>query len=369
MLFDERPKDNVKDLYDMETELKSVLSAAKKGSPMVVIVGLRRTGKTSLLLTALNQLPNPCVTVDLRVLAPKPYATKRDLAQELACSFNSLYRQRLNLGKKIFEWLKRVKGVEISSSGISLSWGGKEPVDLAALFDELNAWARTEKNRVMVAFDEAQELRKVAGVDMAKILAHIYDYCRNITIILTGSAIGLLYDFLGRDDPKAALYGRHTVEINLGRLSDEKAGDFLLRGFKQAKLKTNHSIIEQAIRELDGVIGWLTLFGAMCIKKGVSEEAIERTIETGKALAKQEFQNFLKGREVAARRYETIIGQLSRRASTWSEIRRAVEALEGKTINDRNITDLLTTLVKTGFIEKRDGFYILTDHMLGKAFV
>lgn len=368
MLFDERPKDNLRDLYDMRSELKLIRSAAKKGSPLVVIVGLRRTGKTSLLLTALKKLPNPAVVVDLGVLAGKPYATKRDLLQELERAFNTLYEARVSLGKRMFNWLKRVRGISVSTSGLSLSWGGKDPVDLGTLFDELNSWASKEGQRALLAFDEAQELRKMAGVDMTKLLAHIYDYCRNLSIFLTGSAVGLLYDFLGFQDPKAAMYGRHRTEVQLKRLPDHMARDFLLRGFKQTKLQASRAIIDRAIKELDGIIGWLTLYGATCIRTGVSEEAIDETLEAGKALARQEFENFLKGREVAMRRYETIIRHLSRGPSSWSAIKRAIEAVEGRTINDRNITDLLTTLVKAGFVERSAEVYDLADPMLAKAF-
>jgi len=56
LLFDPRPKDNRRDLFDAEIELKSLLSAIKKGRPLLNIVGLRRTGKTSLLLRGIYSL-------------------------------------------------------------------------------------------------------------------------------------------------------------------------------------------------------------------------------------------------------------------------------------------------------------------------
>lgn len=286
MLFDPRPKDNRRDLYDAETELKSLLSAIKKGTPLLNIVGLRRTGKTSLLLTALSLVPNPHIILDLRVLAAKPYATKKDLIEEVQHSLNAFYKTHLSMGRKLFNWLKRVQGVGVSHVGISINWGGKEPADIASLFDELNAWAKQDGKRMIVAFDEAQELKKVAGIDVAKLIAHVYDYCRNITVILTGSAIGLLYEFLATHDPEAPLYGRHLTEIQLRRLPERMARDFLLRGFKQARLKFQGEIVDLAVNRLDGIIGWLTLFGSTCIKDGkVSESGISQTVEIGKTLA------------------------------------------------------------------------------------
>ena len=370
LLFDERPKNNKKDLYDAEEELKSLTDALEKGAPLVTIVGLRRTGKTSILLTALNNIARPSIILDMRTLASRPYASKRDLIQEAERAINEFYNLHLSLGKRLFRWLARIKGVEISKTGISISWGGKQPVDLSTLFEGLNAWAKHEKTTLIIAFDEAQELKKIAGVDMEKIIAHIYDYDHNLSIVLTGSAVGLLYDFVGCQNPKAPLYGRHITEIRLRRLSAENSREFLLRGFKQAKIKNNEEIIQTALKKLDGVIGWLTLFGTASVNEGtMSEKTIDQTVQQGKLLARQEFENFLKGREVARQRYETIIRHLAAvSTSSWSTIKRAVEATEGKTVNDKNITDLISNLVKAGFVEKENELYHLSDQMLSESF-
>jgi AAA+ ATPase superfamily predicted ATPase len=370
LLFDQRPKDNKADLYDAEDELKSLISALRTGAPLVTIVGLRRTGKTSLLLTALNQTAQPSIVLDMRSLASKPYATKRDMIQEFERTLNEFYKAHLGSGRRLFNWLKRVRGVSVSPSGLSISWGGKEPAELTAIFEELNAWARHEKTRMIIAFDEAQGLKKVAGVDMAKLFAHVYDYCRSITVVLTGSAVGLLYDFIGSQDAKAPLYGRHIVEIRLRRLSEGMAKDFLARGFKQAKMRTDERVMDAAVRRLGGIIGWLTLFGITSTKAGaMSESAVDQTVEVGKSLVRQEFENFLKGREVGAQRYEAIMRHLARaQSSSWSAIKGSLEAAEGRTINDRNISELLVNLVKAGFVEKEGESYRVTDQILAESF-
>jgi AAA+ ATPase superfamily predicted ATPase len=46
MLFDTAPKTNKRDLYDRETELEKFKDAIEYSS-LIVIQGLRRTGKTS----------------------------------------------------------------------------------------------------------------------------------------------------------------------------------------------------------------------------------------------------------------------------------------------------------------------------------
>jgi len=128
-------------------------------------------------------------------------------------------------------------------------------------------------------------------------------------------------------------------------------------------------MIGRAVEALDGVIGWLTIFGATCIKRGVSDSALDETLEAGKAIARQEFENFLRAREAARHRYQVIVRHLANSPSSWSAIKGAIEADEGRVVNDRNINDLLTTLVKAGFVEKRDVEYVLTDFMLARAFL
>ena len=368
MFFDERPKTTRRDLYDMDEQLHALFSALKRGDPMVLILGLRRTGKTSLLLTGLGEAEAPAIVVDLRAIAEKPYATKKDLLSLLEAAVNKFLAEQKGRGRRLLDSLKRVKGIQVVGTGITFAWGGRESLEVAELFTQLNESASRDRFRLVVAFDEAQDLAKVAGLDMSRVLAHVYDYCSNITMVLTGSAIGLLHDFIGTEDPKAPLYGRGRTEIVLRRLNQSEVREFLETGFRQLKLRPNDEVLGTAISKLDGIIGWLTLFGSICMKEGVSEYAIERVRQAAVALTKREFQNFLAARLIARKRYVRIMKHLAQGPATWSSIKRAVEATEGRTINDRNITELITTLLKASFVEKTDGFYRIGDPMLAEAF-
>jgi Archaeal ATPase. len=75
--------------------------------------------------------------------------------------------------------------------------------NIAKIFEALN-----ELGRVIIVLDEAQYLR-YSTIGLRPILAHVYDYMKGITLVLTGSEIGLLHDFIGIDDPDLELYGRY----------------------------------------------------------------------------------------------------------------------------------------------------------------
>jgi len=61
--FDPRPKTRREDLYDRERELEE-LERSLRVSPLTVISGIRRLGKTSLILVVLSDKPS--IIVDLR---------------------------------------------------------------------------------------------------------------------------------------------------------------------------------------------------------------------------------------------------------------------------------------------------------------
>lgn len=364
-------------MYNYKSELAQLKSAIKRHSPLIIIDGLRRTGKTSMLLTATiggkRKVSNPVVIVDLRTFSDVAYTSRKDLIEQLERAFNALYSKQFSSGKKLLNWLKKVRGVQISDRGIGLSWGGKEPVDLSSLFDEMNAWAVKARKYVVVAFDEAQELRKVAGVDARKLFAHVYDYCRNVTLLLTGSEVRLLQKYLGEEDVEAALYGRHAIMIHLDPLPNAKARDFLIKGFEQAGTNTDGkerlATIDRAVDRLDGIIGWLNLFGVASLEKGSpNNQAIEYAARMGREITKKEFNNFLVGKETAKSRYEGIIRFLSSTPASWSAVKKSLEASEGRKLPDTTVNDLLTKLVDSSLLLKESDIYRIADPLLAEAY-
>lgn len=66
MLFDERPKESRKELFDREKEIEELKKATKH--PLVVLTGIRRIGKTSVLKVALGEMNRPSILLDTRGL-------------------------------------------------------------------------------------------------------------------------------------------------------------------------------------------------------------------------------------------------------------------------------------------------------------
>ncbi|WP_297506313.1 ATP-binding protein [Thermococcus sp.] len=341
MYFDERPKSRREDLYDREKELKEMLTSIEHQKPLVVLKGIRRLGKTSLLRVALNEANVPHVIVDLRGVNPN---SRRDLYLRFQSALNEYLSKNAPLFARLKDKLKLIDGVSLSGIGVSLSW--KNPETLYSLISAL------EGEGFVIAFDEVQEARGPAGKELASLIAHFYDYGET-TFILTGSEIGLLYDFLGVENPEAPLYGRVFHEIGLSRFSREQSLDFLRKGFEQAGVDAPEEILEKAVDRLDGIVGWLVEFGVVSLREGLREEVIGKVLEEASKLALAELERFLEKRPLARRRYLTILRAIALGKNTWSELKRELEGKEKREIEDATVARLLNALLKASFIEKR----------------
>ncbi len=356
MFFDPRPKEKREDLFDRERELEG-FSKSLGYSPLILILGARRTGKTSLMNVALKETRQPYVMIDLRGLPYNP--SRADLLRRFEAGF-----KRVSGGwrSSLLEALTRVRGVSVLWSGVSFSWG-KSGVDLAELFDSVDEWASRAGVKFLVAFDELQIVRGEAG--LPRLFAHVADTDRNVVLVVSGSEVGVLFDFLGFDDPRSPLYGRHYSEITLNKLSEAESMEFLRVGFEQLGLRVQDDVLVYAVEQLDGVIGWLTRFGARCRElKSCAKSIVDSVAYEGGRLAREEAASL----PARSKRYSTILNHLAKAESArWNEIKRVLEAREGHTITNTAFTQALSNLVKMGFIEKRDDVYSIYDPLLRRG--
>jgi AAA+ ATPase superfamily predicted ATPase len=84
LFFDPRPKEKKEDLFDRERELER-FSDALAYSPLILILGARRMGKTSLMNVALKESCQPYVMIDLRGLPYNP--SRADLLRRFEAGF------------------------------------------------------------------------------------------------------------------------------------------------------------------------------------------------------------------------------------------------------------------------------------------
>jgi len=351
MYFDIKPKTIKKDLFGVEYQLKLLESYIQDNSIRIIVIkGLRRTGKTSLLNVALNETKIKNIKIDVR---EAPFYDRKEF-------LIFLIRKIKDKTKDIFERIiEKIAGVKLGYEkfSIELFFSKERNVDL--FFENLNSQLRKNKQFLVLALDEAQLLK---NINFDYIIANIFDNYERIRFILTGSEIGILDKLLGKDDHAAPLFGRAYLEIELKRLREEDTLKFLEEGFKQVNKKIKFEEMREVIENLNGIIGWVTYYGWFRYKGLSHEKALERVKEEGKGIIKEEIEHFLQNRRAKAN-YLRVIKYLIKGHNNWSSLKQAFKK-EGIKIFDSQLNLYLKELIDFGFVEKSFEQYFVTDPLL-----
>ena len=359
MLFDPRPKERRSALFDRERELADLERAVKRGAPLALCLGVRRIGKTSVVKVFVNESGYPSVYIDARRLTERGYS-KAGLYALLEEGFAKA-RGKLT---RIAEYLRGLKGVTVGGLGVELDWSSRV-LSLTALLERLDEYAGDRGEPFIVVVDEAQELRFLKGynrVDFAKVLAYSYDNLRNLKFVLTGSEVGVLYGFLALEDRESPLYGRARDEIVIERFGREESIEFLETGFAEAGVSVPREVVEKVVDALDGIPGWLALYGYEVVSKGEVVDAAA-ILERAVGVALTELRRDARQSEL----YGHVLRAVALGYGRWSTIKRAAEAWMGRRIPDESLRRSLRRLVEISLLSRVDDEYEFLDPVYREA--
>lgn len=174
-------------------------------------------------------------------------------------------------------------------------------------------------------------------------LAYAYDNLRNITFIITGSEFRVFTKFLKLNDPESSLLGRAYVNITLKPFSKDQAIEFLRRGFREQGIEFDKA--EQVYEELGGNPGWLTFFGHRALRVGF-DDVLSETRREAIDLIRREICNFInEGRHLVERGGYLRILEVCVGGCRWSIIKKALEAMEGRELNNSIVDSLIKALL------------------------
>jgi AAA+ ATPase superfamily predicted ATPase len=359
LLFDLKPKTKREELFGRQRELDNLLSSMMK-YPLTLIAGVRRIGKTSLLKTALGECTHSVMYLDARRLEEEGYT--RQALYEL---FSEELSSAGGLWFKAKDYLKRVKGVHLGLVGVDIDWD-KGGARLSSLFRALDEWASEQGKVLVIAVDGAQVLRRLAGgkgrINFVQLIAYSYDNLTNTRFVLTGSEVGLLHEFLGLENPESALYARGYNTITLERFDRETSLGFLEAGFRELGVKVSKELLNEVVGRLDGLVGWLTLFGYTA-SEGGAEVVLEEVLRKSKGIVKKEIDAVLR----RSNHYKPILKALSQGKSGWSQLKRELINQTGRFISDAQFNRALTTLVSLSLVEHNQNGYIIPDPILAEV--
>ncbi len=355
MYFTPEPKTEKKDLFDAEYALASLMDYFHDNTTrMVVIKGLRRVGKTSLLNVGLHESGIKFAKIDVR---ESPYGEREEF---FAFVINHM---KQNIDTPFLEKvMKKISGVSIGYKDISTTIHFSKEENFMLFFDNFNRYLGKKKKKFILAFDEAQLLK---SIKFDYVIAGIFDNYKNIKVVLSGSEIGLLDIFLGKKDYDAPLFGRVYGEIELKRLLQENMMKFLQAGFEQIKRKISFQEMKDITGNLDGIIGWVSAYGWLRSKGETHENALEKTKKAGSETMKNELEKFLTKRK-AKSKYLFLLRSIARGENSWSQLKYNFSK-KGTHITDSQLQLYVKELSDYGFLEKEENKYFLSDPMIAQA--
>jgi AAA+ ATPase superfamily predicted ATPase len=355
MYFDLKPKSERENLFGGEYALNNLSEYLQDDSTRLIIIkGLRRTGKTSLLNVALNELKADSVKIDVR---ESPYFERKEFFPYLV----EQIKQKIepSFWEKI---ISKISGVGISYKDLALDFFFSKEENIHLFFQNLNQQLKNKNKILVLAFDEIQLLK---AIKFDYFIASAFDNYSQLKFLLTGSEIGVLDKFMGKRDYDSPLYGRAYMEVELNRLKEEETKRFLEEGFRQIGKNISFEEIKEVISQLDGIIGWTTYYGWLRIKSISHEKSLERVKEEGKVLVKRELDLFLNTRQ-AKSKYIKLLKFLAKGENEWELIKYAFLKEKIK-VADSQLGLYLKELSDYGFIEKQTERYLISDPIMLKA--
>ncbi|AFL65938.1 AAA family ATPase [Desulfurococcus amylolyticus] len=361
MLFDPNPKSKREDLFGREKELEEFNESLHLNERLIIVSGPRRIGKTSFIRVALSESKYPYLIIDVREIhGVYGSVSKYSLYSKIAEFLTSQMRLSKKLSSIFLDFIKRIKIFKVSGISIEVIPAKRLP-DVTVLLRSLDECSAENDTRFILAFDEAQYLRFSGGVRYDEIIAWSIDNLENITIVVTGSEVGVLKDFLRLENPESPLYGRYRREIVLERYTRDKSLEFLEKGFSELSLQVQRSELEEAVDLVDGIPGWLTLYGYYRgVRRLGHSEALTAVFSEGSKFIKDEVTRIIAS---SRGRYLGILEAIARGARTWKQIKVYLMYRTGP-ITDARFTELLTTLVKYGLVVKTNNEYKIADPVL-----
>ena len=330
-LFDTPPKSDPRFLYGREKELSS-LSKHIENKDWVILLGPRRIGKTSLAKCTITELGYKSLFLDAR----GDNNFRKSLLSSLLQSESSL---RLKAGLKIPNTPINI-GMEYTKTFL------KENLDRLL----------QKTSRLVILVDEAQWFGNPKGVVM--LLAHIYDYYYDkVTFIITGSAIGVTKSIL-EPGPKSPLYGRAISKMEVGKWGSQVSLDFIRKGCKEKGLACGEELVLEAEKRLDGIPGWLTLFGHNYADTGDYEKAIRQTTKEAYKILEDELESISRSGLGVAKQLE-ILKMLAKTPELYKKISLSTG------FNGNTLSRHLDTLQRLGYIERNsENQYFISDPLL-----
>jgi AAA+ ATPase superfamily predicted ATPase len=292
-------------LYGREDEIKRLISLVNTEDFHIALIGgMRRTGKTSLLLSLLKIFTHSKYKEEYNINdAYFPLYIEMDAVKSLEDFNSKLYNRilsnhtwRLIQNTKVEKKVKNVincfkekyetfKGYNLSIPsviGIGEQKGYQDPYasSISRILESLSSCLYDEKVKFgLVVIDEFQKIldwKDEEQQTFIEILKEIYDVYHNLKVFITGSVISSTEKLFSTEYDKP-MHGRRIDKIYLMPISVEASKKMLEDGFREHNINDELAVTSGVTIGM-GIPGLLTYYGKFLVNY-YSKESPEKAIE------------------------------------------------------------------------------------------
>ena len=349
------------DFCNREEEIKQ-LCRELTDSQKIFLISARRMGKTSLITTVLKKLKKQNIkTICLDIEGVSTYKNF------LNAYLNALIKEFTTIDK-IYEFTRRLLpsirfDLSVEESGTPALSLGYKPQDtdlenIATKIYQLPAKI-SSKRKLVIVFDEFQEVMKLNGKQIEGYLRSAIQHQRNVGYIFSGSKRRLLTDMATSKDRPFYKIG---PVMYLEKIPQEEFQKFISGKFHNSGIKIAKSTIMKILEVTEDIPYYVQMIShelwdlANSVKKEIQEKDIDTVLEQ---LIKQYDQNL---RSEWTRLVSTKKQLLQVIANKGGEHLLSKESLDANELpGPSSVQRTLESLVSDDYIDKTNGKYFITN--------
>jgi len=243
------------DFADRRRELAEITRELTDGQHLFLL-SPRRYGKTSLILVALESLRarGTLVAYVDTFRTTTPVQLLELMAQTALRAAESRPERLLRLAMDLLGQLRPQVGADVTGSPTLSLDIGASPRSLLALQEGVLALperlAVKRKRRLVLAFDEFQEILRFPGAGLEKAMRSHFQRHRHVSYLFAGSRQTTLQDMATRERSPFYKFGR---VMSLGSIPPEEFAPFLEARFKRGGLAVTQEVLDAVLAAADDV--------------------------------------------------------------------------------------------------------------------
>jgi len=243
------------DFADRRSELAE-LGRELRGGQHLFLLSPRRYGKTSLILTLLDRLRRQGLLVAYVDVfrTTTPAQLMELIAQTVLRAAESQPERLLRLAMALLGRLRPQVGADSRGKPTLSLEVGTSPRSALAVQEEVltlpERLAVKRRRRLMLVFDEFQEIQRFPGAGLEKAMRSHFQTHRHVSYLFAGSRQSALQDMASRERSPFYKFGRI---VSLGPIPQEEFAPFLQVRFKRGGLQLAADVVDAILAAADDI--------------------------------------------------------------------------------------------------------------------